>query len=132
MVTHKEDWLLHKNVYRSIVSISTFEHIGLADYGLEVNLQNNAKAIEKLINTPSDFLVTWPGGYNKSLDENVINKSREIESIHLYAWVRNKHGNSWVQIKELNSINDKLVYGPYWANVLFAVYRGPGLFKSNQ
>jgi hypothetical protein len=129
LVTHKEDWLLHKNDYRSIVSISTFEHIGLADYGLDLNLQNNAKAIEKLINSHSDFLVTWPGGYNKFLDENVINKSREFKSIHLYAWLRNKHGNSWVQVKDLSKLTDKLVYGPYWANVLFVLYRGPGLFK---
>ena len=51
----------------AILSISTFEHIGIADYGLAADKNIVSAALAKLLAECSDFLVTIPGGYNPAI-----------------------------------------------------------------
>ena len=62
LVTFRESFWNFDLDGRPVISISAFEHIGLADYGLVVDEVVPQKAIERLVNTAGDFLVTIPFG----------------------------------------------------------------------
>lgn len=54
---------------RSVLSISTFEHIGMGDYGIDESPEQVREALDKLLAESPRFLVTVPVGYNKILDQ---------------------------------------------------------------
>jgi hypothetical protein len=61
---------------KHILSISTIEHIGTSDYGLEVNKSICAFEILNQIYTKSiTCLISWPIGYNVDLDNKVFHES---------------------------------------------------------
>lgn len=132
LVTHREDWITHQGKYNAILSISTFEHIGLSDYGLVGDLEKSDIALSKLISSASDFLVTWPAGYNNYLDQSVLKKIPTWPKVNLFVWERGTTGNKWEEIHDINKRKNKFTYGPYWANTLFVLYRGPGLLSSSK
>jgi hypothetical protein len=131
LVTHREDWTAHQGEYKAILSISTFEHIGLSDYGLNGDLKKSDLALNKLLNSDSDFLVTWPAAYNRYLDASVLRRLPTLSNVQLFVWHRDTSGNKWRQIVEVNSITESCSYGPHWANTLFVLYRGKGLIDEN-
>lgn len=126
LVTDRIDWLQYYGEAEAILSISTFEHIGSGDYGLDEDSEKCQKAFEKLVKSTSNFLVTWPGGYNHKLDKIALSAFRSGTNFRLYIWQRGLINNNFVQV-EIDRINQPVKYGPYWANVVFAMHRGPPL-----
>lgn len=108
---------------RAVLSISTFEHIGLPDYGLPPDTAASGQAVDKLVDCSSDFLVTFPGGYNPSLDDWVMQRAAE-GGFELHFLERSQVDNDWQQRPWQGLGGRRLVYGPYWANALFVMHRG--------
>ncbi len=132
LVTHREDWITHNGSYKAILSISTFEHIGLPDYGLIGDLTKSDIAVRKLVSSTSDFLLTWPAGYNPYLDSAILQKISEWPDVKIFAWERGTTGNDWKQIIDPIKLKKNPSYGPYWANTLFVLYRGKGLVNPDK
>lgn len=105
---------------RDVLSISTVEHIGTQDYGMNEE-KTVVDAIEKIINEARQYLITAPLGYNKLLDD----------------WVKNNKGNSAVRILKRGIRNNwmevppqyfeecvgGIKYTPLWANGLVIIER---------
>ncbi|CAD5372457.1 hypothetical protein RA210_U20440 [Rubrivivax sp. A210] len=115
----------------AILSISTFEHIGLSDYGLPEDPAAVSAALAKLLAEGHDFLVTIPGGYNPTLDR-LIPKARAGNGFEVYYWERPVIGNEWVWTDPASIDIEKLKYGPFWANQLFILHRGQPLFAGTK
>ena len=58
---------------RDVLSISTFEHIGTTDYGSGEKPNKVIAALDKLLSEGESFLVTAPLGYNRLLDQHLLN-----------------------------------------------------------
>lgn len=67
LVSHKQS-LFDITIDRPTLSISTFEHIGMGDYGSSEPSEAVVSAFEKLFSECPRFLVTVPVGYNAILD----------------------------------------------------------------
>jgi len=77
-------------VDKNVLSVSTIEHIGHGDYGLEVN--NNAMVVlERIISDSKTHLITLPIGFNKVLDSYI---KQNIKNYHVLK--RINHNNEWV------------------------------------
>jgi hypothetical protein len=126
LVTDRVDWLNYERTAEAILSISTFEHIGLDDYGLHKDELKCEFALNKLLNSKADFLVTWPGGYNPTLDVLVLKLLRKESNVKLYCWQRGEKDNHFLQV-EPNDLTPPLKYGPYWANTVFVLHKGSPL-----
>jgi hypothetical protein len=123
LVSNKQSFLDFNLSGRPVLSISTFEHIGLPDYGLAVDEAMQHKSFSKLLNSAGDFLVTIPGGYNPKLDNLVLAlASQKLFRLHL--WHRKQFGNDWIYIDYKNIEAAKFEYGPFWANTLLVLHRG--------
>jgi hypothetical protein len=111
---------------RSVLSISTFEHIGVAEYGQQERPGLAIAAIEKLFLEASSFMVTVPIGYNQSLDDFLFSGVAQPAEIGFL--MRPARGNSWRQVGSLEA--SKATYGPRaydnpagWANGLVILER---------
>jgi hypothetical protein len=111
---------------RPVLSISTFEHIGLPDYGLPADQAVQQAAVDKLLTSAGDFLVTTPGGYNPALDK-LVGQLAHRGAFELHVWSRPQIGNEWQALDWQGVDFEKLTYGPYWANTLLVWHRGPPL-----
>ncbi|MFX8585760.1 hypothetical protein ABTM35_19870, partial [Acinetobacter baumannii] len=56
---------------RNVLSISTVEHIGEQRYGMN-ETATPMQGLEKLFRECARYLVTFPAGYNQTLDEFVF------------------------------------------------------------
>ena len=57
---------------KNILSISTIEHIGLADFNnKELDNMLGFKLLQKVVNESKEYLITFPIGYNLTLDKAV-------------------------------------------------------------
>lgn len=74
LVTHRQSFLDLK-LDRPILSISTFEHIGMGDYGSSEPSEAVNVAFERLFEDAEQFLVTVPIGYNRRVDELLFERS---------------------------------------------------------
>lgn len=55
---------------RIVLSISTIEHVGMGDYGdRPIQPHMAAVALRRLVEGSAIYLVTWPTGHNRALDE---------------------------------------------------------------
>lgn len=69
----KEDAVNFNYSGRNVLSISTVEHVGSSDYGIEEKEQNAAvKLCQKIFSESLNYFITWPLGYNKNLDSWAI------------------------------------------------------------
>lgn len=57
---------------KTVLAISTFEHIGNGEYGLAAKPEEIFTAFEKLFREATAFLVTVPMGYNATLDKYLV------------------------------------------------------------
>ena len=65
----KEDAVNFNYSGLNVLSISTIEHVGLGDYGIQKKEENAAiKLCQKIFSESSNYFITWPLGYNKILD----------------------------------------------------------------
>lgn len=106
---------------RVVLSISTFEHIGTSDYGLEKNVNINKMAFEKVFSEADRFLITVPGGYNADMDKYILDLDRREKGVSIAFMVRGKNGNEWRE-KPNASLSD-LTYSE-WADSLMILSRG--------
>lgn len=107
---------------RAVLSLSTFEHIGRGDYGLKADPPAAGRALDKLLQQSSRFLVTFPAGYNSWLDEHILNR-RDFE---IRLLVRNEHGIGWT---EREPRRDNLrPYSSAGGNAVFFLHRGTTVF----
>lgn len=126
LVTVREEWHRVEICAKAILSISTFEHIGLPDYGLEPDVNRLKTGLEKLLITKADFLITWSGGYNRILDQY----ARQLaDYCQLYVWQRNHIGNDWVWSNWRDLDFSSFCYGPFWGNTLIMIHRGAPLWE---
>jgi hypothetical protein len=103
---------------RNVLSISTFEHIGRGDYGLQADPPAAGRALDKLLAEASAFLVTFAAGYNAWLDEHVLNRNDLAKRL----LVRDASGVGW---REMPAAREHLrPYGSSGGNAVFFLHRG--------
>lgn len=91
---------------KNVLSISTVEHIGTNDYGMnEVN--TSVDAIEKILGNAKRYFITFPYGYNLILD-NWVNSNRDLVSI----LVRNVN-NKWHELNYYEPIETEYLNNMY-------------------
>jgi hypothetical protein len=105
---------------KSVLSLSTIEHIGTGDYSVPVNPNETAiKAFEKIVKESKRCLITFPTGWNKELDAYFaasgflnINLQRD-EKLEVSLYERNEFDNEFrmVPVKRASVIP----YGPLTA-----------------
>ena len=78
---------------RSLVSISTIEHIGKGDYGLKVNPYRCITALNKMLEA-THYLITFPIGYNTLLDAYVNSLIMRMDAEKIYTFHRDIN-NDW-------------------------------------
>ena len=109
----------------TILSISTFEHIGSGEYGLAPDAAATQQAIDKLLGCGCDFLMTYPAGYNPALDAYMRSTVHRGSDYRVMAWHRGPRGNDWRQV-EFSEVTPAMeTYMPGWAQTLVVLYRGP-------
>ena len=75
----------------NVLSISTIEHIGTSDYGATAGDPHSAfDCLNKIIKQAKNYLITWPVGYNKILDDDL--RMSDIDYIILE---RTNAANEW-------------------------------------
>jgi len=58
---------------KNVLSISTIEHIATSDYGATpANPHLAFTCLDKIVKTAKNYLVTWPIGYNPTLDNDLL------------------------------------------------------------
>ncbi|MHB8972925.1 MAG: hypothetical protein ACYC3X_22355 [Pirellulaceae bacterium] len=110
---------------KRVLCLSTLEHIGKTDFGLPEDPAAVLLALQKFFDECDHFLLTFPGGYNTTLDHWILQPNRALPSnVYGTSWVRTPESNDWSQIP-LDHLNEKqLGYGKYWANCLIMLTRG--------
>ncbi len=82
---------------RTVLSISTLEHVGLGEYGAEAASLTAEDAVRKICDESPCFLVTVPSGYNPALDRLVFERPQELPSdVRAIFMVRGESGH-WSQ-----------------------------------
>ena len=117
-----EDW---HPTDETILSISTFEHIGSGDYGLAPDPAEVEAAVAKLLDSACPFLVTYPPGYHAAFDQHIRSLDLAAHGVGIKVWIRPTRGNDWQQIDYRELTPARETYGPAWANVVAALHRGP-------
>jgi hypothetical protein len=107
---------------RSVLSISTFEHIGRGDYGLNADPPAAGLALDKLFRQSPRFLVTFAAGYNPWLDEHILAR----KDVEVRLLVRDSSGIGWAE-RERRRGNLR-PYSSAGGNAVFFLHRGTALF----
>lgn len=94
---------------KNVLSISTIEHIGRSDYGIQEKEKNSAIDLcKKIISESLNYFITWPLGYNKILDDWALNEEGSL-------FIARQDGNKYLwqqkKIDELTPDNKK--YGTF-------------------
>lgn len=119
-----EHWKVtnHKSIFemdlnmKNVMSISTIEHIGTGDYGLEKG-ESAVDALEKIMRESKSYLVTFPYGYNSELDRWVLD-NHDLECVRILS---RGLGNDWGECKIANNLPYKYVDAPIYAFGLVVV-----------
>lgn len=96
---------------KNILSISTVEHVGLQEYGMDEK-KNVIDALQKILTEAKSCFITVPLGYNALLD-NWIRQNRNNPMIKI---MKREKDNHWIEIDSL--VYEDIEYGPLWANGL--------------
>lgn len=102
----------------NILSISTIEHIGTNDYGLHQK-ETAIDAFNKIINESKTCFITFPLGYNKTLDD-FINHIYGTKNYDIIIYSRSWNKNDW---KIMKNLKKEYQYGPLWANYLCIIIK---------
>jgi len=111
LVNYKMDMLDYDFTNKYIISISTIEHVGTGDYDLEKR-EISVYALNKLLSECKCCLITFPMGYNKSLDKYVVDGNVRNANVKFYK--RGKFDNAW------KSVNVDKVRKPHYSHMLGA------------
>lgn len=78
--THKIGAEEYDYTDKHILSISTIEHIGRLEYGLTNEDKDLAfNVFKSILHSCKSCLISWPIGFNKTLDDQVKNISHELD-----------------------------------------------------
>ena len=105
----------------SVLSISTYEHIGQEEYGMPAKPLLLEAAINQLLTQAKRFLVTVPIGYNAHMDK-IVFSSRMLDDVSMSFVVRHEDGASWSEVSDPESARQK--YGRLGANTVCVFERG--------
>jgi len=102
--------------YDLILSISTFEHVGVDD---DIQNPENAylglKNIFKSLNEGGKMLISFPGNYNLALMDMVKNK--KLKNFKVFCFKKNQKKNTWFQVQF-----EKVVDIPYQQPVQAVIF----------
>lgn len=112
---------------RSVLSISTFEHIGSGDYGLQKREEEAGLALDKLFEQSPRFLITFASGYNSWLDEHTICRTRFPKDVELRLLVRNPGGIGWTEREP--RFEHLRPYSSVGGQSVFFLHRGTAVFE---
>ena len=90
----------------NVLSISTIEHIGNGDYGLEIDRNAGIIFLKKIINESKNYLITFPWGFNKSFDNQILDNKINftlIKRVSEFEWMHDI----------TNNVDDILYNHPY-------------------
>jgi hypothetical protein len=111
-----------------VISISTIEHIGLAEYGQVADPSLTIEALKKVVDEARTFLLTAPLGYNKILDNYIIANLERFWGTRTSFLARGQRDNLWSQVDR--SMASRATYGPRdysnsgaWANAIVVLER---------
>lgn len=115
---------------KNVLSISTIEHVGTGDYGLD-KTESCIEALNKILEESSLCLISFPMGYNNILDKYVMEDNRfrglTTNVIRVCVYGRNKYGNDWEILDKPEKNYYKYSYGPLWANCVCFIEKSIGL-----
>ena len=104
---------------RNVLCISTIEHVGQGDYGLDKEPGLASKALEKITAEASSALITIPVGYNVELDRYVFARKGNDVTISYLGRGNGREDNDWRQISMPSG--HQLTYGPKSANAVIVI-----------
>jgi hypothetical protein len=122
LVAHRQSVVDFDLRGRTVLSISTLEHIGAGQYGLEKNPSQAVVALRKVCTEARELLITVPVGYNHILDEALFTHSMLPADVSLRFLVRLPDGVFWRQ--EWDPTRARIPYGELWANSVAILERG--------
>jgi hypothetical protein len=108
MVTDRVSMLDFNLNGASVLCISTLEHVGSGEYGLQAEPRLTQRAVEKLFSEPSKFLATIPMGYNPYMDDLLFRIPIPTDVSRSFL-VRTEDGFGWRE--ERNENASRLSYG---------------------
>jgi hypothetical protein len=105
---------------KNVLSISTIEHVGMNEHGIDAKKQDAYDFILRTIDQASSCLISWPIGYQLSLD-NFFKTNKSFFNYFYYV----KHGNKHWELSFEDSALD-LQYGKPFnnANAVVFIYAG--------
>lgn len=116
---------------KSVLSISTIEHIGTGDYGVSFDSsENGIIAFEKIVRESKRCMITFPTGWNKELDDYFgCRKYRNLEllkneSMDVLLYERNEFDNEF-QLVTIEKAG-KIPYGPLTARGVVIIEKRSG------
>lgn len=98
---------------KNVVSVSTFEHIGFGDYGHQKEQGKAFKLLLKIIDQATNYLITFPVGYNRDLEKEIV------ENYIHYSIISRTSLNTWKTVE--NDFNKYQYNSPQYAGNAIAV-----------
>jgi hypothetical protein len=111
----------------NVLSISTIEHIGREEYGLSADGSLLKKSLAKLFSEGQVFLVTFPTGYNLTLDALVLEEGLVPPDVAVRCLTRESAEAQWYEESDLRKARKP--YGPHWAKTVVVLERGGTLAR---
>lgn len=105
---------------KNVLAISVIEHIGTQDYeGISAN-ESAIDALNYILNNAKKFLITFPVGYNRELQNYIF--SNKLENANACYYYRDINFNNWKYTTEIEKVCT-IEYGPRWANCVAVIFR---------
>lgn len=115
LVNLKIDLFDYDFTEKSVVSISTIEHVGTGDFSVEKR-GDSVHALVKIIKESEHCFITCPIGYNKRLDRYCLEK--RIPGMTCYK--RGYLDNNWQIVEKAEAFKTKYIRG-LWASAIFVI-----------
>ena len=95
----------------NVISISTIEHIGLGEYGIDVKGNVTAVVVlKRIMANAKRYFITFPLGHNTELDEYV---SKNTNLGERYVTRKQREPNDWVVVGKSELTDEMKRYGTY-------------------
>ncbi len=123
-VTSRTSLFDHDFTGKNVLSISTVEHVGTGDYGI-AERKNPVDAITKIIIESTNCLITAPLGWNKTLDQYLMDGQYD-ENGYTVRFMTRASNDTWSPAERKNAY---IQYGgcgdlSCWANSLVIIEKG--------
>ena len=106
----------------NVISISTLEHIGTGEYGIETGDVSAVDVLKRILANAKSYFITFPLGCNPSLDVFVANATNLNEK---YVTRTAANPNDWMVVEKADLTDDMKQYGTYLrANTICVLMKG--------